>query len=312
MKIVLLDAMTLGEDLDLKELQSFANLKVYKTTHYSEIEERCRDAEIILTNKVVLDKNILERLPRLALICITATGMNNVDLDYAKSAGIEVRNVAGYSTHSVAQHTFSMLLHLISSRGFYDQFVTSGGWEKSEIFTNLDRPFFELNKKKWGIIGLGQIGNQVAKIASAFGAEVSYYSSSGVSRSEIYEQVNLEQLLRESDIISIHAPLNEKTKNLLNKETLSLVKKGSYIINVGRGGIINEDDLVAYIKNKEFYVGLDVVDQEPLSSKSPLKNILEHSHLYVTPHIAWASIEARQKLLSLVCGNIRSFLDSKS
>lgn len=213
MKLVILDAQTLGNDIDISIFESFGEVVRYDVTKSNETATRLEGATIALTNKVVIDQAVMDANPTLKLICITATGMNNVDLDYAAKKGIEVKNVAGYSTHSVAQHTITMVLSLIGNVRYYDDFCKSDeGWVKSPIFTNVEKPFFEINAKRWGIIGLGAIGRQVATIASAFGAEVCYYSTSGRNATSDYTQLDLETLLKTCDIITIHSPLNEQTK----------------------------------------------------------------------------------------------------
>lgn len=308
MKIVLLDALTLGDDISLDFFGEFGEFITYPTTSRQETLSHIDDAQIILTNKVIIDKEIMQKSKNLKLICITATGMNNVDLDYAKEVGIEVKNVAGYSTASVTQTTFSLALHLICKNSFYDNYTKSGEWAKSPIFTNIDKPFFELKDKRLGIIGLGTIGKSVAKVADAFGCEVLYYSTSGANNDSTYKRVELEEMLQTCDIISIHAPLNEKTNNLIKKQELDLMKKGAVLINVGRGGIVNEDDLAYAIDNNEILAGLDVTGVEPINADNKLLKVCKKDNLMITPHIAWASLEARKKLVAMVADNIREYL----
>jgi len=309
MKLVLLDAKTLGDDLDLTPLERFGKLVIYPTTSKDETLERIRDADIVITNKVILNRETLMMAPKLKLICITATGMNNIDLKASKELKIEVKNVANYSTSSVAQHTFAMLFYLLEQLNYYDEFVKSSKWAKSKLFTNLDRPFSEIENKKWGIIGLGAIGQKVASLATSFGANVSYYSTSKNPHSDTYPHKDLKELLSSSDIISIHAPLNENTKDLISKEELSLLKERAILINVGRGGIIDEEALAKALDEREFYAGLDVTSIEPLPIDSPLLNIKHKDRLLITPHIAWTSIEARRRLLDGVVRNIKEFLE---
>lgn len=308
MKIVFLDAKTLGDDADLSIFQQFGLFETFATTALSQRVEHIGDAKIILTNKVIIDKEVMDACPNLGLICITATGMNNVDLEYAKQKNIVVKNVAGYSTASVAQTTFMLVLSLLEKCGYYDQFVKSGGWIKSPMYTHIDRPFWELKGKRWGIVGFGTIGKEVAKIASAFGSTVVYYSTSGTNSDSHYERVSLDVMMQTCDVISIHAPLNENTKNLIAKEQLTLMKKGAILVNVGRGGIVNEDDLCEVIDTKEIYVGLDVLAIEPMVEDHPLLHVKHPERLIITPHIAWASIEARTELMRLVGENIKDFL----
>lgn len=308
MNIVILDTKTLGNDIDLSALNRFGKVVRYETTDPSETYERIRNATVVITNKVVISRLHMQRCPLLKLICVAATGMNNVDLDAAAQIGIEVKNVAGYSTQSVVQHTFAMALYLLEKMAYYDKTVKSGDWSRSGLFTDVSRPFFEISGKKWGIIGLGEIGKGVAKVATAFGAEVSYYSTSGANRNADYPQQSLEALLGGCDIISIHAPLNDATHNLLNASNLSLLKEESIILNLGRGGIINETDLARELESKNIYAGLDVVEKEPIPTDNPLLQIEAQERLLITPHIAWTGREARVKLLEGIVENIKTFL----
>jgi len=307
MKIVLLDVLTFGET-DLSVFKELGEVEVYQTSSYEQTPTRIEDATVVVTNKVVLTKEFMQNAKRLKLICVAATGMNNVDLEAAKELGIEVKNVAGYSTDSVIQHTFSMLFYLIGHSRYYDEVVKDGRYSQSPIFTDVSHPFFEVKGKKWGIIGLGSIGRGVAKIATAFGAEVSYYSTSGVEREEPYKHETLIELLEKCDIITIHAPLNEKTENLLGYEELQQCKEGAVILNLGRGGIIDEDAVAKIIDERELSFGLDVLTKEPMPQTHPLLHVKNSERLYITPHIAWTSVEAREKLIASVAKNIESTL----
>ncbi len=309
MNIVLLDAKTLGDDLDISSLESFGTLTVYQTTSKEETLERIQIADIVITNKVVITANMMEETPRLKLICIAATGMNNVDLDAAKFKGIEVKNVAGYSTKSVVQHTFAMALYLLEKMAYYDAVVKDASWSESGLFTDVSRPFYEISGKKWGIIGLGTIGQEVAKIATAFGAEVSYHSTSGKNLNHAYTHQSLEFILKDCDIISIHAPLNDDTYNLINKNNLPYMKDDAILLNLGRGGIINETDLAFELDRRTLYAGLDVLEQEPMTLNNRLNEVRHKERLLITPHMAWASIEARKKLLEGIVENIRVFME---
>ena len=306
MKIVILDALTFGET-SLETLSALGELTTFQTTAPTETLERIKDANVIITNKVVITKEMMDICSALELICIAATGMNNVDLEAAKSKNIEVKNVVAYSTDSVIQHTFSLLFYLVGQSSYYDNYVKDGSWSRSPIFTDVSRPFFEIKDKKWGIIGLGSIGQGVAKVATSFGADVSFFSTSGKNHSEEYLQVELDTLLRECDIITIHAPLNETTNNLLNYEKLSLLKERAVVLNLGRGGIINEDDVARIIDERELFFGLDVLAKEPMMKNHPLLSIKSQQNLYITPHIAWTSVEARDKLIEGVKNNIEKF-----
>ena len=309
MNIVILDAKTLGDDLDISVLNTFGEVTTYQTTTPQETLDRIKTAEIIITNKVVITAQMMEEAPQLGLICISATGMNNVDLDAAKAKNIVVKNVAGYSTKSVVQHTFALALYLIEKMAYYDNVVKSGAWSSAGLFTDVSRPYFEISGKKWGIIGLGGIGREVAKVATAFGAEVSYYSTSGNIRKEIYPHEELEILLKSCDIISIHAPLNTQTENLISAYELSIMKEKAVLLNLGRGSIINEADLAKALDTREIYAGLDTLSPEPIEVHNPLMNITHQERLLITPHIAWASVEARQKLLEGIVKNIEDFLE---
>jgi len=304
MKIVLLDALTFG-DTDLSAFHNLGEVKIYEKTLPEQTQERITNATVIVTNKVVITKELMLAAKELKLICIAATGMNNVDLEAAKELGIEVKNVAGYSTDSVIQHTFSMLFYLLGHSRYYDESVKDGSYSRSGLFTDVSRSFFEVKGKKWGIIGLGNIGKGVANIASAFGAEVVYTSTSGIKRQEAYESVVLEELLQTCDIITIHAPLNEKTNNLLDYEQLLTCKDGATVLNLGRGGIINEDAVARVIDAKNISFGLDVLTQEPMRENHPLLHVKNSDRLYITPHIAWTSVEARDTLIKSVAQNIQ-------
>lgn len=308
MIIVLLDSKTLGDDLNLSPLEAFGTLKCYDTTNKDETLERIIDADIVITNKVVIDANILSQTKNLKLICIAATGTNNVDLEAASFNHIEVKNVLGYSTKSVVQHTFSMLFYLLEKMPYYDMVVKNNHWTKSGLFTDVSQPFYEIHGKQWGIIGFGNIGQNVAKIATAFGAEVSYYSTSGKNLNHAYPNKSLEFILKDCDIISIHAPLNDKTYDLINEINLPYLKDGAIILNLGRGGIVNETDLAFELDRREIYAGLDVLEKEPILLSNRLNEVKHKERLLITPHIAWTSMEARAKLLKGIVNNIETFL----
>lgn len=306
MTIVLLDTLTFG-DTDLSGFDALGEVKAYATTAAHEIHERITNADVLVTNKVVISDEHMRNSPNLKLICVAATGTNNVDMSAAKQRGIVVKNVAGYSTDSVIQHTFSMLFYLVGHSRYYDEVVKDGSYSRSPIFTDVSKPFFEIKGKKWGIIGLGEIGRSVAKIATMFGAEVFYYSTSGANKNAEYLSLSLEELLKICDVISIHAPLNEQTNNLLDYEQLLMCKEGAVVLNLGRGGIINEEAVARIIDEKQLSFGLDVLTKEPMRENHPLLWVKNKENLYITPHIAWASVEARDKLIALTIDNIKSF-----
>ena len=305
MKIVLLDALTFGET-DLSGFDSLGEVEVFQTTSAEQVQERITSCDVIVTNKVVITDTHMQNTPTLKLICVAATGMNNVDLNAAKERNIEVKNVAGYSTDSVIQHTFSMLFYLMGHSRYYDESVKDGTYSRSPIFTDVSHPYFEIKGKKWGMIGLGSIGRGVANIAQAFGAKVVYYSTSGRNSTDDFQRVTLDELLKTCDIITIHAPLNDQTNNLLDYEQLLTCKDRATILNLGRGGIINEDAVAKIIDEKNLSFGLDVLTKEPMRENHPLLSVKNVDNLYITPHIAWASVEAREKLISMVIDNIKS------
>lgn len=310
LRLVVLDANTLGDDVSLEGIKKFGEVQIFQTTTREEVVERVSDKDIIIVNKVLIDKDVLSKAKNLKLICLTATGTNNVDLEFAKSKGIAVANVAGYSTMTVAQHTFALLFYLYEKLEYFDNYVKSGSYCESESFTHLGRNFGELDGKVWGIIGLGAIGKRVANIASAFGCNIIYYSTSGNNNSDEYERVDIDGIFRRSDILSIHAPLTENTKNLVNYEKLSLMKTHSILLNLGRGPIVNEMDLTrALNENKIAGAGLDVLVNEPMGKDCPLFNVEDKQKLFITPHIAWASTEARMRLIKEIELNINAFLD---
>lgn len=308
MKIVFLDASTLGDDVSLDAFNELGEFITYPTTSNEQTTSHIGDAQIALTNKAVIDKEVMDTCENLKLICVTATGMNNVDLEYAKEKGIEVKNAAGYSTASVTQSTFTLALYLIGQSRFYDDYVKSGAWVKSPIFTNVDRPFFELKDKKWGVIGFGTIGKSVAKVADAFGANVSYYSTSGANNDSTYTRMELDEMLSTCDVVSIHAPLNEKTKDLIKKPQLELMKKGAVLLNLGRGGIVDENDLAYAIDFNGLLAGFDVLAVEPMNADNKLLHVKNKDNLAMSPHTAWASKESRVSLMKIVEANIKVYL----
>lgn len=309
LKICILDALTLGNDVDLSAFNQLGEVKVYDTTSRKDVVTRIQDRDIIITNKVVLNSSNLEYAPQVKLICVAATGTNNIDLKYTQSRNIAVTNVAGYSTRSVVQHTFGMLFYLLQSPAYYDTYVKSGQYADSSIFTHLGQSFWELYGKTWGIIGLGTIGQAVAGIAREFGCQVVYYSTSGENRNPDYTRVELEDLLQTADIVSIHAPLNERTLNLIHYERLRLMQPHALLLNLGRGGIVNEADLAAAIDEKLIGgAALDVLEHEPMDKDNPLLTIKNRDRLFITPHIAWASREARLTLVQEIYKNIECFV----
>ena len=308
-KIVILDRDTVGHDMDLSIYQRFGDVIFYDETQHGTLEEVIKEANIVVVNKVVLDQKRLEKASSLKLICLFATGYNNIDLDYCRLHGIEVRNVKGYSTTTVAQHTFALLFHLFEKISYYDDYVKSGKYIEDHMFTHFENHFHDLEGLTWGIVGLGQIGQRVSQIAQAFGCQMQYYSTSGHHHDEKIKEVDWETLLKTSDIISIHAPLNEKTYHLFNEEAFAQMKSDAYLLNLGRGPIIDESALTKALENNMIAgAGLDVLEIEPMSASNPLFQNKDSTKLLITPHIAWASVESRQRVVNEVYRNILSFL----
>jgi lactate dehydrogenase-like 2-hydroxyacid dehydrogenase len=310
MKLAVLDKKTLGDDIDLLDgLTDFGDVSIFNETKPSETITRLQNIQIVITNKVHITKEVMDACPTLQLICVTATGMNNIDLAYADQKEIIVKNVSGYSTDSVAQQTFAMLLEMSNHITYNNDYVKSTTYSNQTLFTHLGPTIEELNGKTIGIIGLGNIGRKVATIASAFGMSVIYHSTSGSHLEQDYPHVNLPDLMQRADVISIHAPLNDKTLNLITHQELKQCKPNAILLNMGRGGIVNENDLVeALLQNQLKGACLDVFEQEPISIKSLLLNKKLEGKLLLTPHIAWASKQAREKLWKLTLENIKGYL----
>lgn len=310
-KIVILDGKTLG-DISLEKLSEIGEVRYYDTTDISEVKERVREANIVLTNKVILNRENLSEANNLEFIAEVATGFNNIDIEYAKEKGIGVANVAGYSTNAVVQHTFASTLALLDEVTYYDNYVKSGEYSKSGLFTCLDRSYYEIEGKTWGIIGLGNIGKKVAKIAEAFGAKVVYYSTTGINSNNDFSRVSFDDLLSKSDIISIHAPLNENTLGLINYEALCKMKNSAVLVNMGRGPIVVEEDLARAIDEDRIRgAALDVFEVEPIKVNSPLLTMKNKDRIILSPHIAWASVEARERLFNEVVENITAFYNGE-
>ena len=307
-KIVFLDAGSIGEDISLTPISSLGEFVSYYSTEASEVFERISLCDVLIVNKVEIRKPQIDAAPNLKLICVAATGTNNIDIEYANSKGIEVKNVAGYSTNSVSQVTMSMILSLACKLPYYDQRVKSGEYSKGTIASDVSRVFYELEGQTIGIIGLGNIGSKVAQLAKAFGMRVVYYSTSGKPHSSEYEHLELDELLRQSDFVSIHAPLNQKTNNLITYSKLKLCKPTANIINIGRGAIINDEDLVRAL-NEELIagIGIDVYAKEPLPLDSPYFKIKDKTKAVLLPHIGWISKTARGVLVERIAENIKSF-----
>jgi glycerate dehydrogenase len=313
MKIVFLDRKSIGEDWDEAEFERFGELIKYDYSTEEEALERSKEADIIIVNKVPMNEKTIGAASKLKLVCVTATGTNNLDKEYLEKRGIAWRNVAGYSTESVAQHTFAMLFYLYEHLPYYDQYVKSGKYASDRSFTHYANTFHELCGKTFGIIGLGAIGKRVAEIAKAFGCEVQYYSTSGRNHASEYKEVDFETLLSTSDIISIHAPLNDDTYHLMDQEAFQKMKKSAILLNAGRGPIVVEKDLLEALENEEIAAaGLDVLDVEPMAEDSPFYGYQNSERLLITPHIAWAALESRQRLMHIIAGQIADFLQGQT
>lgn len=305
MKIVFLDAATMG-DVSFEPFERLGDFIAYPGSTVQEARERVRDADVLMINKILVDKDLIDAAPALKLICISATGVNNIDVDYATSKGIPVRNVAGYSTDSVAQSTFMHILSLIGGAPYFDRSVKSGSYSRSGMFTDPNWNWWELAGKTIGIIGLGNIGKKVARIAEAFGMKVCYYSTSGTGHCKDYPCLSLDELLRQADVVSVHAPLNERTQNLLGAREFSLMKPTAYVVNMGRGAIIVEKDLADAVDNGVIAgAGLDVFVQEPIPENHPYLTMRHPERMRLAPHVAWASVEARTRLVGMMAENVR-------
>lgn len=305
MKIAFLDAATMG-DVSFEPFEKLGDFTRYENSTPEEARERVRDLDVLLINKVIVDKELIDSAPNLKLICIAATGVNNIDVEYAASKGIPVRNAVGYSTDSVVQTTFMHILSLVGGAPYFDESVKSGSYSRSGMFTDTKWNWWELAGKTIGIIGMGNIGQKVARIAEAFGMKVCYYSTSGTGHCKDYPCLSLEELLKTSDIVSVHAPLNERTLNLIGREQLSMMKPQAYLVNVGRGAIIVEEDLVQAVDDGVIAgAGVDVFVTEPLPESHPYLRMKHPERMRLSPHIAWASIEARDRLIGIMAENIQ-------
>ena len=308
MKIVILEADSLGEDMVFTPFEALGEVVIYRTTTADEMEAKTLDADVIVANKVPICEETIGKAKNLKLVCLTATGFNNLDGDYLKKRGIAAYNVAGYSTNGVAQHTFALLFYVLEKLNYYDNYVKSGEYSRGSCFSHFAQNFFELDGKTWGIIGMGTIGRRVADIAGLFGCHVIYYSTTGKNQQKDYERADWDTLLTKSDIISVHAPLTDATLGLINAEAFAKMKRSAIFINVGRGPIVVEQDLYEALENGEIAAaGLDVLKEEPMSKENPLAKIKDSNKLLITPHIAWASVEARTRLMKIIEEQIKEF-----
>ena len=304
MKIVFLDAATMG-DVSFAPIAQHGELVCYDSSTPGQAIERVADCEVLIINKVLVTQELIDAAPMLKLICESATGVNNIDLKYAASKGIPVRNAVGYSTSSVVQATFMQILSLMGQGPYYDDCVKSGRYSAMEMFTDPSVSWTELEGKRIGIIGMGNIGSRVARVAQAFGMEVCYYSTSGTGHCKDYPCLSLEELMRTSDVVSIHAPLNERTAGLIGAAELAMMKSTALLVNMGRGGIVDEAALAAATDAGTIAgAALDVFVKEPVPADNPLLHVKHPERLRLAPHAAWASVEARRRLVQQIADNI--------
>ena len=311
MKIVFLDEYTLG-GADLSIVRALGDYTGYAKTLPEEVVERAKDAEVVIVNKVVIGEREMNLLPNLRLICVAATGVNNIDLVAASERGIVVRNAVGYSTHTVAEATLGSVLALLRQTNYYDRYVKSGEYSASGEWVNFDRPTHRLWGKNWGVVGMGNIGREVARLASAFGCQVAYCSTSGAERKEEYDRMSMDELLAWADVVSIHCPLNDATKGLIDTEQIAKMKPSAVIVNVARGGIVVEE-AVAKALDEDRLAGaaFDVYPSEPMPSSSPLLHVADPDKLLLSPHNAWSAVESIDCLVECIANNIKDYLKNK-
>lgn len=309
MKIVVLERNSIGTDVSVDCFKKLGDVTCYgNTVTVEEVRERVKDADIIVANKSPMREESLKDASCVKLICELATGYDNCDLAYCSARGIRVTNVADYCSAMVAQHTFTLALALSQSLPYYDTYVKSGAYSAQDRFSNFDKPFYELDGKTWGIVGMGNIGKRVAKIASAFGCRVIFHSVTGTSTCTEYLQVDKETLLSESDFLSLHCPLSELTLDFIDWDALKRMKKTAYLVNVARGRVVNNTALAKALEMGEIAgAGLDVLEVEPLMASNPLSRQKDSNRLLITPHLAWGSVEARMRCVEGVYENIRAF-----
>ena len=312
MKIVILERNSVGTDVEVSCFEKFGEVICYDNTVERQVAERIGDADIIIGNKAPLNESTLKAAANVKLICLFSTGYDCVDIDYCRGRNIKVANVVDYCTDAVSQHTFAMLFYLLEHLRHYDDYVKNGTYGAQDRFSNFDLPFVELKDKIWGIVGMGHIGRKVAGIAQAFGCHVIFYSASGKSSCTEYERVDLDTLLRTSDFLSLHCPLSERTRGLIDKNALQKMKQTAILLNVARGPVINNADLYWALQNEEIKAaGLDVLEKEPIGSDNLLGRIQDSNRLLITPHMAWAATEARIRIVEEVFQNIEAYLNGK-
>ncbi len=312
MKLVVLERNSVGTDVDVSCFEKFGEVVYYPNTVAENTAERVGDADIVIVNKAPMNEDTLKDAPNVKLICLFATGFDNVDLAYCKSRGIKVANVVNYCTSAVAQHTLLLAMALSEKLAFYDNYVKSGEYGAQDRFSNFDRSFNELEGKTWGIVGMGSIGRTVARMVQALGCKVIFYSASGKSTCTEYERVELDALLERSDILSLHCPLSDRTRGLINKEAFAKMKETAVLVNVARGPVVDTQALYeALTQGQIAAAGLDVLEEEPIRKDNPLNEIQDSTKLIITPHMSWASVESRVRLVDEVAKNIDAFLNKK-
>lgn len=310
MKIVILERNSVGTDVSVDCISELGEVTVYRNTvTVEEVRERVREADVIIANKSPLCEETLKDAPNVKLICEFATGYDNCDLSYCRKRGIRVTNVRDYCTGMVAQHTVALALALSEKLPHYDNYVKSGAYSAQDRFSNFDLPFLELEGKTWGIVGMGNIGRRVAKIAEALGCRVIFYSVTGQSSCTQYPRVDKDTLFAESDFLSLHCPLSELTRSFIDAQALKRMKKTAVLINVARGRVVDNTALYEALMSGEIAAaGLDVVENEPLELSNPLSRIKDSTKLIITPHLAWASVEARTRCVQGAYENIAAFM----
>lgn len=308
----MLDRNSIGFDIDVNLFSRLGDFEHHNTTDPATAKELIKDADVVIFNKAVMNEEMLKDAPNVKLLCVTATGFDNIDLEYAKKRGIAACNIKGYSTPAVVQHTFALALSILEKIRYYDDYVKSGAYSEQLGFSHFEKTYFELQGKTWGIIGLGNIGRGVAKVAEAFGCKVIFYSASGSNSTTDYERVDFDTLCAQSDILSIHCPLTDKTRGIMNLEAFRKMKSSAILVNVARGPIINDEDLyTALTEGMIAGAALDVLSKEPMEKTNPLGKIKDSAKLLITPHMAWASVEARTRCMEEVYKNIEAFMNGE-
>ena len=313
MKIVAIERNSVGTDIPVECWNELGDVTLYENvSDIEQIKECIKDADIVIANKSPMNESTLKDAPNVKLICQLATGFDNCDLAYCTSRGIKVANVRNYSTDMVAQHTLTLALALSQKLSYYDNYVKSGAYSAQSKFTHFEQTFYELTGKTWGIVGMGNIGKKVAKLASAFGCKVIFHSITGKSTCTDYPQVDKETLLKESDFLSLHCPLSDLSRDFIDADALKMMKKSAFLINVARGPVVNTQDLYdALVAGEIQAVGLDVLEKEPMTLDNPLGKLQDSKQIIITPHVAWASVEARTRCVEGVYLNIKAFLNGE-